>query len=91
MDTGNPTIPDTIEIRYEHHKSGVMCAVSDDLPGLMVFGRSLEKLQDDVLAVASELVRKKFGADVSYHWNAPLSDDFQPIEPGRLHREPLHA
>ena len=91
MEAGKRAIPETIEVKYEHHKTGVFCALSEDLPGLMVFGTSIEGVQDDVLAVAAALVRERFGEEVSYVWDMPSEEGFVPLKSGRLHLEPMHA
>jgi hypothetical protein len=61
--------PRTIRINYQKHRdTGLLCAFSDDLKGLLVFGRTEEQLREKILPICDALVLAQFGLDCSYHW-----------------------
>lgn len=91
MSAGKQQMPDCINVRYERHKSGLFCAISDDLEGLAVYGPSLEAVQQDVLLMASELIRERTGEIVRYAWAMPDGDKFVPVNVGCLERQPTYA
>jgi hypothetical protein len=46
--------------------AGVWWADSDEIPGLAVEARTIEQLEDDVLAIAPELLRLNLGFDEAF-------------------------
>lgn len=91
MSTMQNEMPDCINVRYERHKSGLFCAISDDLKGLHVSGPSLEAVQEDVLLMAAELIRERTGEMVRYAWVEPEGDGFVPVNVGCLERQRSYA
>lgn len=56
--------PHTIRISYQRHRdTGLLCAFSDDLKGLLVFGRTPEQLQSKIPPICNALVHELFGLD----------------------------
>ncbi|HZG47850.1 MAG TPA: hypothetical protein VEZ41_16515 [Allosphingosinicella sp.] len=90
MGARSEAVPDVINIRYARHGSGLWCAFSDDLPGLMVMGPDFEQVQEDLLTVASELIEERTGEKVSYRWNSDKPESgFVSVD--RMALEPLAA
>jgi hypothetical protein len=62
-------IPDLIQISYKQHgDTGLLCAFSDDLRGLIVFGRTPAQLYEKIPAACEELVGAISGKAVCYKW-----------------------
>lgn len=60
---------DKIRISYEQHAdTGLLCAFSDDLKGLIVFGRTLSQLYEKLPAACADLVEAMSGDPVNYRW-----------------------
>jgi hypothetical protein len=74
--------PQTIRITYQRHReTGLLCAFSNDLKGLLVFGRTEEQLQEKIPPICDALVREQFGQDCSYHWTSEDEED-EGVAPG---------
>jgi hypothetical protein len=63
------SFPDTFEIKYQRHdQTGLVAGFSDDLKGLLVTGRSLEELHEEIPRVAAALIEARFGQKVKVFW-----------------------
>lgn len=80
--------PQTIRITYQRHQdTGLLCAFSDDLKGLLVFGRTPEQLHQKIPPICDALILEQFGHDCSYHWSN--DDDDEAIAPGFINQDRL--
>lgn len=81
--------PQTIRITYQRHReTGLFCAFSDDLKGLLVFGRSLEELGNKIPSICDALIQEQFGEDCSYRWAAEDQDE-EALAPGYVAADSL--
>lgn len=63
------TAPEQINIIYRQHKTtGLLAAISPDLDGLIVFGRTPEHLCQKLPLAVTELVKAQTGQDLAYDW-----------------------
>lgn len=78
--------PERVRLMYRHNKrSGLYAAVSDDLPGLMTVGRSLEEVDQRAPAAIAQLVQAQYGASVVVVVADGDDDDrFRPLDEPRL-------
>lgn len=74
--------PHSIKVTYKQVGT-LIAAVSDDLQGFHVLGKSLEYLHSEAPIVAKALVRELFGVDCDYKWASE--------ERSRLDKEPAFA
>lgn len=75
--------PTHIRVTYEPLAAGLISAVSDDLRGFRIVGKSRDDLHREGPIVAKALVSKLFGIDCSYRWVDPTG--------ARLAKEPAFA
>jgi hypothetical protein len=82
MDASRVEVPDEITVRYVRHTgTGLLCAISEDLPGLSVFGRSVDEIRDEVVIISAALVKERYGVDVAYEWREEdLPEGFVPLD-----------
>lgn len=60
---------DKIKISYRaHDETGLLCAYSDDLKGLVVFGRTRSQLYEKIPAACADLVEAISGDRPCYEW-----------------------
>ncbi|MEO0690438.1 MAG: hypothetical protein AAFY51_09090 [Pseudomonadota bacterium] len=60
---------DKIKISYQQHgDTGLLCAFSDDLKGLIVFGRTPSQLYEKIPAACADLVEAISGERPNYRW-----------------------
>ena len=58
-----------VRISYKQHSdTGLLCAFSDDLKGLIVFGRTPSQLYEKIPAACSDLVHAISGERRCYAW-----------------------
>jgi hypothetical protein len=76
--------PHSIKVTYEPVGStGLISAVSNDLKGFRILGKSLDELHHEGPIVARALVQEMFGVDCTYHWTGEKGS--------RLAKEPAFA
>lgn len=86
MTPPNLTAPEQVNIVYRQHKeTGLLCAYSADLDGLMVFGRTPDQLCAKLPLVVTELVKARTGERIEYHWSKDDRED--EIAPGYVSEE----
>jgi len=57
--------PTTIRVGLlRSRKTGLIAAVSDDLPGLMTVGKTIEDIEERLPAAISQLIKAQYDADV---------------------------
>lgn len=74
---------DRIRISYmQHRETGLLCAFSDDLRGLEVFGRTPAQLMEKTLRACEDLVEAQTGERHCFRWegdvDAPASEYVSP-------------
>lgn len=75
--------PQTIRITYQQHRdTGLLCAFSDDLKGLIVFGRTPRQLQEKIPPICDALIQEQFGEDCSYVWAEEEGNAEETVAPG---------
>lgn len=64
-----------IRISYKQHgDTGLLCAFSDDLKGLIVFGRTPSQLYEKIPVVCADLVQAITGEAHAYRWAGDESE-----------------
>lgn len=68
-----------IDVRIDEQDDGLLVAVSDDLPGLLVVDRDMEALLEEIPKVISALVEAKYGKKYQVRpARRPIRDRRQP-------------
>lgn len=84
--------PSELQIKYVRHAdTDLLCAYSEDLPGLNAFGRSLREVNEELAELCSAFVAKLYGVNLRYRFveeDIPEPSGFVPVEDARLELEP---
>jgi hypothetical protein len=79
------SVPNVVRISYERHaRTGLIAALSTDLPGLMAVGKTFDEVDAEIPILIADLVQKRYGVAVKVSHVDAIDDDdgFNPIANG---------
>lgn len=78
--------PTRIRVNLQRNaKAGLFAAVSDDLPGLMTVGHTIEEIEQRLPAAIAQLIKAQYGEDVEFQCaDSEPSDDFLSLSDPRV-------
>lgn len=79
-------IPSKIAIDIQRNAvAGLFAAISDDLPGLMVVGTSIEEVEERLPAAVAQLIKAQYGVDVHAETlDGKTANQFKPLCDARI-------
>ncbi len=65
-------------------KSGLIAAVSEDLPGLMTVGTSIDEIEERLPFAIQQIIAAQYGEHVNLTLYPADDDDFSPLSEPRI-------
>ena len=86
--------PREIQLKFQRHTTtGLIAAFSDDLPGLLLTGRSHDEINREAPLVIAALIKERYGVNVEVECesDAPVAPGFRSEAPCLAHVREMAA